>query len=72
MGVGDQTRDTITPQQRRRAYIAKVREIGFDDGFYLGHPVADKFGDDPELRAIYLTGARLGKEQREALGGDAA
>ena len=51
--------------QRRKALLAKIREAGFDDGFWLGHPVADRFGDDPEARSVYLTGARIGRRERE-------
>jgi len=64
-GLPRSNRSTITPQQRRTALLAKIREAGFNDGFWLGHPVADRFGDDPEARSVYLTGARIGRRDRE-------
>ena len=52
-------------QQRRKALLARIREAGFEDGFWLGHPIADRYGDDPEARSVYLTGARIGRRERE-------
>jgi len=64
--IGNRERSSEPSEnQRRKALKAKVREAGFEDGFWLGRPVADRYGDDPELRSLYLTGARLGKKERE-------
>ena len=63
--IGNNERSVVSDERRRTALKAKVRESGFEDGFWLGSPIADRYGDDPELRSLYLTGARLGKKERE-------
>ena len=64
--IGNRERSSEpSDNQRRKALLAKIREAGFEDGFWLGYPVADRFGDDPEARSVYLTGARIGRRERE-------
>ena len=64
--IGNRERSSEpSDNQRRKALLAKIREAGFNDGFWLGHPLADRFGDDPEARSVYLTGARIGRRERE-------
>ena len=64
--IGNRERSSEPSEnQRRKALLAKIREAGFNDGFWLGHPVADRFGDDPKARSVYLIGARIGRRERE-------
>jgi hypothetical protein len=66
MGIEDygSVRSTVSPTQRRKAFLHHAREKGFEDG-ESGQVTGERFADDPEARTQYLTGARIGRRERE-------
>lgn len=62
------TREFISPERQRRAYLKLVWQNGRHDGFYAGEKLREQaYLKDEEALTRYRMAFRIGKLQRETV-----